>query len=88
MWSSQATIWPRRSDGTRARLPNRTPWRSDRGSRDHGEGRVVAVAERRLVTAGGMFTPKVAITDPTEVDAEVTQWLRTAYDQAGAAPWC
>jgi hypothetical protein len=43
-----------------------------------------AAPTNRLVTAGGMCSHKVAITDSTEVDADVTQWLRTAYDQAGA----
>lgn len=40
----------------------------------------------RLVAAGGMCSHKVAITDPTEIDNQVMDWLRTAYDQAGAAP--
>lgn len=41
----------------------------------------------RLQPAGsfgsGNTTHKVALTTPTDVDTEVTDWLRAAYDQAG-----
>lgn len=33
--------------------------------------------------AGQMCQYKVRLTDPSQVDAELTQWLRTAYDAAG-----
>lgn len=36
----------------------------------------------RLVAAGGMCTHKVDLTQVTDVDDEVTSWLRSAYDQA------
>lgn len=37
----------------------------------------------RLKVAGGMCTHKVGLTDAEEVDAELTGWLREAYEAAG-----
>jgi hypothetical protein len=33
--------------------------------------------------AGGMCQYKVKVTDPAQVDAELIQWIRKAYDAAG-----
>lgn len=40
------------------------------------------VASGRLEPASGMCTHRVRLTDPSELDAEVTGWLREAYDRA------
>jgi hypothetical protein len=37
----------------------------------------------RLVRSSGMCTHRVRLSDPSEFDAEVVGWLRTAYDGAG-----
>jgi len=37
----------------------------------------------RLVSAAGMCTHQVALTDVDDVDDEVVAWLRAAYEQAG-----
>lgn len=42
-----------------------------------------AAPSERLVEVGGMCTHKVAVTDAGEVDAQLIEWLRVAYEQAG-----
>ena len=37
----------------------------------------------RLTSATGMCTHKVALREPSDVDAQVRAWLRAAYDRAG-----
>ena len=37
----------------------------------------------RLERATGMCTHRVRMADPSELDAEVVDWLREAYDRAG-----
>jgi len=40
-------------------------------------------ARLRAMPAGGMCQYQVRLTTPQEVDAELTEWLRQAYDSSG-----
>ena len=42
-----------------------------------------AHARLKALPAGGMCSYAVRLSDATEVDADLTRWLRAAYDAAG-----
>ena len=52
---------------------------------DQSEGQRRGAARRHVVEqpAGGMCTHKVALTAPSEVDADIVGWLKRAFDAAG-----